>query len=189
LQAFKRYAELAPDDTSKAIAWEIYLVEKGDKPLIPGSDMTGIRHCDQLKRLFESLIGEELPIESPEEFAVLQAADIPHASLTKAMAICDIIENTAPYVIHFYQDFLVQCQLAMGVSSEHLKRNYLDEHNLTEGDACEAQHIDMINRMKGQCAALTCTPEYATAQADFNSLAEAHFEAGRLEIEALLKKT
>lgn len=73
------------------------------------------------------------------------------------MAICDIIENTAPYVIHFYQDFLVQCQLAMGVSSEHLKRNYLDEHNLTEGDACEAQHIDMINRMKGQCAALTCT--------------------------------
>lgn len=189
LQAFRRFSEIAPDAVSKEIAREIYLVEKGDKPLIKGSEMTGVLHCDQLKIMFESLVEAQLPIERPETFWVLHRADIPNASLTKTMAICDTIENTAPYVIHFYQDFLIQCQLAMGISSEYLKRTYLDEHNLTEGDSCEDQHIEMINRMKGQCAHLTNTPEYETEQRRFSLLVEAHFEQCRLKIEQLLKKT
>lgn len=96
LLAFKRFADLAENPESKAIAHEIYLVEKGEKPLIEGSDMTGVLHCNQMKMMFESLLGDELPIAEPEGFEVLKKADIPNASIVKSMAICDLIENTAP---------------------------------------------------------------------------------------------
>jgi hypothetical protein len=183
LQAFRRFSELAEDAEAKAIAREIYLVEKGDKPLVPGSPLTGVPHCDQLKMMFESLLDSPLDITEPTAFAVLQQADIDSASLVKAMAICDMIEHTAPYVIHFYQDFLLQCQIALMVPSERIQRTYLDEHNLTEGDACEDQHIEMLDKMKGAYRHLAQTPEYAAEQAAFSQLVEAHFEqqAGRMQ--------
>lgn len=176
LLAFKRFSELADHPESKAIAHEIYLVEKGDKPLIEGSDMTGVLHCDQLKILFESVVGESLSIDRPEAFEVLHETDIQNASLLKAMAICDLIENTAPYVIHFYQDFLVQCQLALCVPSESVRRNYLDEHNLTEGDACEEQHIDMLDRMKAHYNHLSDSEAYEKEKSRFIHSVKAHFD-------------
>lgn len=186
LLAFKRFSDLAEHPDSKAIAYEIYLVEKGEKPLITGSDMTGVLHCDQLKILFESVIGEPLSIHRPEDFEVLQETDIPHASLLKAMAICDLIENTAPYVIHFYQDFLIQCQLALSVPSESVRRNYLDEHNLTEGDACEEQHIDMLDRMKGHYRQLCDSEDYEREKLSFIRLVNIHFERHRNNIMEIL---
>jgi len=185
LLAFKRFSDLAENPESKAIAHEIYLVEKGEKPLIEGSEMTGVLHCDQMKMMFESLLGDELPIEAPEHFEVLQQADIPHASIVKSMAICDLIENTAPFVIHFYQDFLIQCQLAFGVPSELLNRNYLDEHNLTEGDTCEDQHIEMLGKMKGNYRALEHSNDYEQEKAAFITLVSAHFEQHRRKMEEI----
>ena len=63
LLGFKRFSDLAENPESKAIAHEIYLVEKGEKPLIEGAEMTGVLHCDQMKMMFESLLGDELPIQ------------------------------------------------------------------------------------------------------------------------------
>lgn len=187
LLAFKRFSELAEHPESKAIAHEIYLVEKGDKPLIEGSDMTGVLHCDQLKMMFESVVGKSLSIDSPEDFEVLQKTDIPNASLLKAMAICDLIENTAPYVIHFYQDFLIQCQLALCIPSESVRRNYLDEHNLTEGDACEEQHIDMLDRMKAHYRHLSDSESYKKEKKVFIRSVNAHFERHRKAMSEILE--
>lgn len=92
LLSFKRFGDLAEDPESKEIAYMIYEVEKGDNPLIKGSEMTGILHCDQLKMMFESLIGEDIHINSPETFDVLQNAKIEDASIVKSMAICDTIK-------------------------------------------------------------------------------------------------
>lgn len=186
LLAFKRFAEMADQPESRAIAWEIYQVEKGDKPLIEGSPLTGVPHCDQLKMMFESLLGTPMNMPAPEDFSVLQKADIPNASLTKAMAICDLIEHTAPFVIHFYQDFLIQCQVALRVPSELIQRSYLDEHNLTEGNACEAQHIDMLGRMMGHYNHLMHTEEYGAEQQAFIALVNEHFEQHRQRMLQLL---
>jgi hypothetical protein len=188
LQSFKRFSDLAENPESKAIAYEIYLVEKGDKPLIEGSELTGVNHCDQLKIMFESLLENELAIEKPESFEVLQKADIPNAPLVKAMAICDLIENTAPFVIHFYQDFLIQCQLAFGVPSERLKRSYLDEHNLTEGDACEDQHIEMLSKMKGNYADLEYSAAYKSAQIEFVALVSKHFDQQQQQMTRIIEE-
>ena len=188
LQAFKRFSELAENPESKAIAHEIYRVEKGELPLIEGSGMTGILHCDQMKMMFESLLGETLQIAEPEHFEVLKKADIPNSSIVKSMAICDLIENTAPFVIHFYQDFLIQCQLAMGVPSERLNRNYLDEHNLTEGDSCEDQHIEMLDKMKGNYLELEHSDAYAREKSGFIGLVSAHFECHRQNMAAIMEK-
>ncbi len=187
LQAFKRFSDLAEHPESKSIAYEIYMVEKGERPLIEGSELTGVLHCDQLKIMFESLINDTLPIDQPESFDILAQADIPNASIVKAMAICDLIENTAPYVIHFYQDFLIQCQLALGVPSEQLKRSYLDEHNLTEGDACEDQHVDMLNRMKANYASDTNSAEYEVEKAQFITLVSNHFEKHRVRMAEIVQ--
>lgn len=187
LLAFKRFSDVAEHPDSKQIAREIYLVEKGEKPLIAGSDMTSVLHCDQLKILFESVIGESLAINRPEDFEVLRETDIPNASLLKAMAICDLIENTAPYVIHFYQDFLIQCQLALSVPSEAVRRNYLDEHNLTEGDSCEEQHIEMLDRMKAHYRHLCDSEDYEKEKASFISLVNAHFERHKNNIAEILR--
>lgn len=187
LLAFKRFSKLAENETSREIAREIYLVEKGERPLIEGSGMTGVRHCDQMKMMFESVLGQPLSVAEPEDFEVLQLADIPNASLLKAMAICDLIENTAPFVIHFYQDFLIQCQLAMQVPSESIQRTYLDEHNLTEGDSCEDQHIEMLGRMKGNYRELEGSPAYAREQALFIEQVSAHFELHRLNMLRILE--
>ncbi len=186
LLAFKRFSDLAENPESKAIAHEIYLVEKGEKPLIEGSDMTGVLHCDQMKMMFESLLGETLQIAEPEHFEVLQKADIPQSSIVKSMAICDLIENTAPFVIHFYQDFLIQCQLAIGVPSEQLNRNYLDEHNLTEGDSCEDQHIEMLGKMKGNYRDLEQSEAYQQEKEGFIALVSAHFEQHRQKMAAIM---
>jgi len=182
LQAFKRFSDLADNPESKSIAYEIYMVEKGERPLIEGSELTGVLHCDQLKIMFESLLDDALPIDHPETFDILVKADIPNASIVKAMAICDLIENTAPYVIHFYPGFLIQCQLALGVPSEQLKRSYLDEHNLTEGDACEDQHVDMLNRMKANYASETNSAEYQAEKRQFIDLVCSHFEKHRVRM-------
>ncbi|MFN0037379.1 MAG: hypothetical protein ACKVUS_20155 [Saprospiraceae bacterium] len=186
LLAFKRFADLAENPESKAIAHEIYLVEKGEKPLIEGSDMTGVLHCNQMKMMFESLLGEALDIAEPEEFEVLKKADISNSSIVKSMAICDLIENTAPFVIHFYQDFLIQCQLAMGVPSECLNRNYLDEHNLTEGDSCEDQHIEMLGKMKGNYQELEKSAAYRQEKEEFIALVSVHFEQHRQNMAAII---
>lgn len=187
LLAFKRFSDLADHPDSKAIAYEIYMVEKGDRPLIEGSAMTGVLHCDQLKMMFESVIGESLSIDRPETFGVLQENDIPNASLLKAMAICDLIENTAPFVIHFYQDFLIQCQLALCIPSESVQRNYLDEHNLTEGDACEEQHIDMLDRMKAHYRHLSDSEDYESEKTQFIRSVNAHFERHRKGMLSILE--
>jgi hypothetical protein len=186
LLSFKRFSDLAENPESKAIAHEIYSVEKGEMPLIEGSSMTGVLHCDQMKMMFESLLGEALHITAPEHFEVLKKADIPNASIVKSMAICDLIENTAPFVIHFYQDFLIQCQLAMGVPSEQLNRNYLDEHNLTEGDSCEDQHIEMLGKMKGNYRELEQSEAYEQEKAGFMALVSAHFERHRQNMAVIM---
>jgi hypothetical protein len=97
-----------------------------------------------------------------------------------------LIENTAPYVIHFYQDFLIQCQLALCVPSESVRRDYLDEHNLTEGDACEAQHIDMLDRMKAHYRHLEDSDAYKEEKTTFARLVSAHFEQHREGMSAIL---
>lgn len=185
LLAFKRFSDLTESPEAKAIAHEIYLVEKGEKPLIHGSEMTGVRHCDQLKMMFESLLDEQMDISEPDVFEILNKADIENADLTKSLAICDLIENTAPFVIHFYQDFLVQCQSAMRIPSEKLKRSYLDEHNLTEGDACEEQHIEMLGKMKSSYQHLLESDAYKQEQNNFIRLVEQHFEAHQHSMAAL----
>lgn len=182
LLAFRRFSELADHPEARAIAREIYAVESGSKPLIQGSAFTGVRHCDQLKIMFESLLGRALPVDDPEAFEVLAVSDISRASLPKAMAICEVIEQTAPFVIHFYQDFLVQCQVALDIPSEKVQRNYLDEHNLTEGDACEAQHIDMLGRMMAPYAEVQHSPAYGEEKAQFIRVVSNHFEQHRQNI-------
>ena len=102
------------------------------------------------------------------------------------MVICDLIESTAPYVIHFYQDFLIQCQVALGVSSEHLERSYLDEHNLTEGDACEDQHIAMLAKMKGNYSSKANSKEYVKEQSAFISQVNLHFDRSYQKIKEIL---
>lgn len=186
LLAFRRFSELADHPEAKAIAFEIHAVESGNKPLIEGSAFTGVRHCDQLKIMFESLLGRPLPVDDPETFEVLTVSDISQASLPKAMAICEVIEHTAPFVIHFYQDFLVQCQVAMDIPSEKVQRNYLDEHNLTEGDACEAQHIDMLGRMMAPYADVQESPAFREEKARFIHVVCDHFEHHRQAILAVL---
>jgi len=185
--SFKRFSDVADDPESKAIAYMIYEVEKGDRPLIEGSEMTGILHCDQLKMMFESLINETIEMPSPESFDVLKKAKISDANIVKSMAICDIIENTAPYVIHFYQDFLIQCQVAFDVSSENVKRGYLDEHNLTEGDSCSEQHIEMLDKMKGKYQELEVSEEYEFEKNNFIELVNDHFSDHHSKILEILK--
>jgi hypothetical protein len=186
LLSFKRFSELADNPESKAIAHEIYMVESGERPLVEGAPLTGVRHCDQLKIMFESLLKQSLPISEPETYAVIKQANITNADIIKSMAICDLIESTAPYVIHFYQDFLIQCQIALRIPSEQLERSYLDEHNLTEGDACEDQHIAMLAKMKGNYASGVNSTAYATAQAAFIALVEQHFDKSYHKMQALL---
>ena len=184
LLAFRRFSTLSDDPEVKAIANEIYLVECGERPIIRGSEYTGIKHCEQLKIMFESLFSNiNFDIPSPENFEVLRKADIENADLVKSLAICDLIETTAPFVIHFYQDFLIQCQLALGRSSEFVKRNYLDEHNLTEGDTCELQHIEMLGRMKLNYSDVISSTAYNTHQRIFVNLVSQHFSGCLKEME------
>ncbi len=187
LLSFKKFSELTQYKDSREIAERIYLTEKGDLPLIAGSEFEGIKHCDQLKIMFESLLNMKFELPPPENYDLVKAVDIEHATLTKSMAICDIIENTAPYVIHFYQDLLVQCQVAFNISSEGIKRTYLDEHNLTEGAACEEQHIEMVTKMKLRYAELENSEEYATAGKDFCLEVNNHFDASLGRMNEVMK--
>lgn len=185
--SFQQCSLLAQIPTTRNIAYDIFQIESGNRPLIEGSLYYGMRHCDQLKMMFESILGRNLELEKAEKFHIIEELEIHNASLIKILAICEIIEKTAPFVIYFYQDLLIQCQVAWNISSELVKRNYLDEHNLTEGDSTPGQHIGMVNEMLNPYINSKTRVEFEQARIEFLKKTSDHFDLFERNLAALMK--
>jgi hypothetical protein len=163
---FGRVAELTDATQAKEIANLIYEVELGKHPFIKGNWNTDVLHCDQFKLTIESLIDDcEITLISPSEFAVNRNLDIQNSSVTLALAVCDVIEHTAPAIIQYVQDFVVQWQYLTSRKSVRVNRTWLDEHDLSEGDTADDQHIGLIEKMMKPYEAIVSAPEYEEAKA------------------------
>jgi hypothetical protein len=166
---FSRVAELADDSQAKEIAMHIYEVEHGKHPFIKGNWNQDVLHCDQFKLTLASLLdGCEIELPHPAEFTVNKKLDIQNASATLALAVCDVIEHTAPAIIQYVQDFVVQWQYLTSRKSSLVNRTWLDEHELTEGDMADDQHIGLIEKMKKPFGRIVESKEYENAKALYN---------------------
>jgi hypothetical protein len=166
---FSRVAELTNDVQAKEIATNIYEVELGKHPFIKGNWNLDVLHCDQYKLTLASLMdGCEIELPHPSEFSVNRKLDIKNASATLALAVCDVIEHTAPAIIQYVQDFVVQWQYLTSRKSSLVNRTWLDEHNLSEGDTAEDQHIGLIEKMMKPFGSIVESKEYENAKALYN---------------------
>lgn len=185
--AFLRVADLSQDAETQRIAQLIGEIELGKHPLVPGAKHTDVRHCDQLKHLIASLLdGFVIDLPSPAQFPVVVATDFDTLTLPEALAICEVIETTAPSVIHHYADFVAAWQGTFRRPTRLLDRAYLDEHNLTEGESTEEQHICMLGRMMAPYAAECTSVAYADAQALFHARCTQHLEEVYANIATLI---
>jgi hypothetical protein len=175
LLSFKRVSEISKYPETVKIARNFYDIESGIFPIIPDSPNKNLPHCDQLKLMIQSLARDlKFNISEPETFAIHQKLQIADAKLVKALAFCECIENTAPQVISFYQDFMAQWQCTMNVSSKFINRIYLDEHGLTEGSDSEHQHIQMVSKMMMPYNDLVTSQEYSDSKRTFHALCIEH---------------
>ncbi len=174
---FKRVAELTEYSEVREIATNIYEVELGLHPFIKGNWNTNILHCDQFKLTIASLIKNlKITLPRPDDFTINRKLDLRHADMVLALAVCDVIEHTAPAIINFVQDFVAQWQYLTGKPSSEINRTWLDEHNLTEGDATEDQHVGMIERMMKPYAEIVNSVAYMEAKSHYNQRCMEHLD-------------
>jgi hypothetical protein len=144
---YQRVSALTEGKT-KALSQQIYQTELGQHPLLKNSVYLNITHARQFKELIESLMPDlSLPTPSQLSYQYTQENNLQHASLTQAIAMAAIVEYNAPKIIHGLEEFVAQWQTHCKIPSAQIKRNFMLEHGLLEGNDCEEQHIAMIEEI------------------------------------------
>ena len=119
-------------------------------------------------------------------FSIIPKVGFDSLSLTGALAVSEVIERTAPGVIHAYADFVSKWQVMFQRPTQKLNRIYLDEHNLTEGKDHGAQHICLVDELMQPYQAELKSLAYQDEQNRFNCLCMDHFENVYQKIIAIL---
>jgi len=188
--SFKQFAMLTPHPEAKATAQFISDTEAGLHPLLGDVPYKGIPHYKQISLMLASLNQDPLyDLPHPEKYAFFTAANAIDKTEIQALAYCNLIEHTAVWVIHYYQEFLSKWQSKYKVPSNTIFRVYLDEHNLTEGDDAEDQHINMLNKMNDPYSKLIGNEDYLQAIDHLNKSASTHFDDIMAKIDALTQKS
>lgn len=144
---FKKVAVLT-DGKAKEFTTMIYETELGLHPFLKDSCYANIPHARQFKHLIESLLPDtELNIPSKLSNQYTRDNSIHTACLTRAIGMAVIIEYNAPSIIWGLEEFVAQWQTYCKVPSSVIKRNFMLEHGLLEGNDSEEQHITMIESM------------------------------------------
>jgi hypothetical protein len=187
--SFKQFAKLTPHSEAKTTAQFISDTELGLHPLLGDVPYKGIPHYQQINLMLASLNQDPVyELSHPEKYAFFTEANAIDKTELQALAYCNLIEHTAVWVIHYYQEFLSKWQSKYKVSNHTIFRVYLDEHNLTEGDEAEDQHINMLNKMNGPYNTLIGNKDYQKAIDHLNKSANTHFDGIMTKIEALTQK-
>tara|TARA_R110000868_G_scaffold8205_3_gene42488 strand:+ start:81986 stop:82756 length:771 start_codon:yes stop_codon:yes gene_type:complete len=147
---FKRMADLTDGEPSE-LATLIHETEVGLHPIIKGTRYDNIPHPEQYKLMIASLL-DDCTIHHNQTYVrqFMAKTQVQHASLSQAIAMAELIETTAPSMIRGIEDFVAQWQVYTGRSSHSVKRNYLYEHGLTEGDESDEQHIVLVDKIVAQ---------------------------------------
>ena len=187
--SFYRVSELSHSEKTRFIANNIYEVELGKHPFIKGGKSQNVLHCEQLKHTIASLVeGLEITLPRPDAFPLAEKINIPESDLCTSLAICEVIEHTAPDVINYMQDFVLQWQYLTNRPSNKINRTYLDEHNLTEGNESADQHIGMVDNMLRPHADLVNSAAYAKANFNFHSACITHLDTVYSKMLSLAKE-
>src|SRR3989344_4082117 len=175
-QAFGRVAEISQNAETRRLARFIYEVELGLYPLVKGAPHQGIPHTEQFRQLMESLVdGISIPIPLQKKWEMLRKLDLAHADLAQPLASCYVIEDLAGPVINYFQDFVSRWQVLTRRPSRLIRRAFLDEHSLTEGDLPE-QHSGIVKRMLDSHKDLVETERYGEEKKRYNEVVREHLD-------------
>ena len=190
LYSFQQFAKLTPHTLAKTTALFISDTEAGMHPLLGNVPYKGTCHYQQINLMIASLNGDEAyKLQHPTRYAFFSKANAINPSEIQALAYCNLIEHTAVWVIHYYQEFVAKWQSKYKVPNHKIFRVYLDEHNLTEGDEAEEQHIKLLNKMNNPYKEQLGNEEYQTALDHLNKSAMEHFDRVMEKIHLLTRQT
>lgn len=174
---FNRVYELSNKENTKNLAKKIYEIELGKHPLIKKSKYKGIPHNEQFRLTIESLIPNiELLKPYETEKAYLDSLNLSESNLSEALGYCYVIEGIAPYVIHYFQDFISQWSVYNNRKNSDINLVYINEHSLTEGDESPDQHIKIVRTMTEPHKEDINSKDYKKAIDNYNFTALKHLD-------------